>query len=109
MKIVYNKYIPIKGFGAINLFGIIFARKDYGELSPTDINHEKIHSYQMKELWIIPFYIIYILEWVIRLIQYKKLITAYYNISFEKEAYRQMNNHNYLQNRKRFAFIDYYK
>lgn len=27
MKIIYNTFIPFKGFAAINLFGIIFARK----------------------------------------------------------------------------------
>lgn len=28
-KIIYNKLIPFKGYVAINLFGIIFARKEY--------------------------------------------------------------------------------
>ena len=28
-KIIYNKFIPFKGYVAINLFGIIFARKEY--------------------------------------------------------------------------------
>lgn len=27
MKVVYNNLIPFKGYKAINLFGIIFARK----------------------------------------------------------------------------------
>nr|DAM03170.1 MAG TPA: hypothetical protein [Caudoviricetes sp.] len=29
MKVIYNKYLPIKGYVAINLFGIIFARKEF--------------------------------------------------------------------------------
>lgn len=45
MKIIYNKIIPRKGFGAINLLGIIFARKDY-IMSERGINHEQIHSYR---------------------------------------------------------------
>lgn len=32
MKIIYNKLIPFKGFIAINLFGIIFVRKEYKKL-----------------------------------------------------------------------------
>lgn len=42
--IIYNNIIPFKGFDAINLFGVIFARKEYGELSDKVINHEKIHT-----------------------------------------------------------------
>ena len=47
MKIIYNKIIPFKGFLAINLFGFLFARK---KLTEVNINHEKIHTEQMKEL-----------------------------------------------------------
>ena len=28
MKIIYNNVIPFKGFTAINLFGILFARRE---------------------------------------------------------------------------------
>ena len=28
MKIIYNNIIPFKGFKCINLFGVLFARKD---------------------------------------------------------------------------------
>ena len=45
MKIIYNKIIPFRGFIAINLFGILFARE---ELNAVTINHEKIHTAQMK-------------------------------------------------------------
>jgi len=29
MKIVYSKYIPMPGFVAINLFGVLFVRYEY--------------------------------------------------------------------------------
>ena len=52
MKIIYNKLIPFKGFIAINLFGIIFARKEYKNcLYRSVINHENIHTAQMKEMF----------------------------------------------------------
>ena len=63
MKIVYNKFIPFKGFCAINLFGIIFARKGC-KVTPRTINHEKIHTAQMRELGYIGFYVLYFLEWL---------------------------------------------
>ena len=49
MKVIYNSLIPFKGFSAINLFGIVFARKEYKELSRRTLNHEAIHTAQMKE------------------------------------------------------------
>ena len=48
MKIIFNKYIPFKGFLAINLFGVLFVRKRENGLNPvlskSTINHEKIHT-----------------------------------------------------------------
>lgn len=100
MKIIYNKIIPFKGFLAINLFGIIFARKP---LNQYVVNHEKIHTAQMKELAYIFFYILYVLEWFIKLFIYGS--KAYYNISFEKEAYKNMYNLEYLKTRKHYSWV----
>ena len=100
MKIIYNNIIPFKGFLAINLFGVLFVRGTYRDLSATVMNHEKIHTAQMKELWYIPFYVIYLLEWVVRLFMPSN---AYRNISFEREAYDNEGNMSYLANRKRYA------
>lgn len=104
MKIIRNSIIPIgKGFGAINLFGILFAKHDM-RLSEEVLNHEMIHTAQMKELLYLPFYIIYVCEWFVRMIQFKgRIYTSYYNISFEKEAYRKGNDLTYLKNRRHFA------
>lgn len=49
MKIIYNSIIPFKGFAAINLFGILFVRKGI-KISEEMINHEAIHTSQMKEM-----------------------------------------------------------
>lgn len=109
MIIIYSKHFPPKGFGAINLFGLIIARKGYGELNDVERNHERIHTRQMVEMLIIPFYLIYIIEWLIRLIQYQNRIRAYHNISFEREAYAHMYDLDYLEKRKWYAFINYYR
>ena len=70
MKIIRNNIIPFKGFKAINLFGILFVRGN-AELSDEVINHESIHTAQMKEMLYIPFYIWYVKDVTIQL---KKLI-----------------------------------
>lgn len=107
MKVFYSNYFPPKGFAAINLFGIIIGRKEYGNLSKKELNHEKIHSRQVLELLWIFFYLFYFLEWFVRLIQYRNTIAAYYNISFEREAYCNDKNLDYLKNRKWYAFLNY--
>ena len=86
MKIIYNNIIPFKGFKAINLFGVLFVRKDIKTpMSDVDINHESIHSEQYKELLFIPFLVLYLLEWFIKLFIYFDSNKAYRNISFERE------------------------
>lgn len=100
MKIVYNKWIPFKGFCAINLFGVIFARKGC-KVTPRTINHEKIHTAQMRELGYIGFYVLYFLEWVYRLMVDTN--RAYRAISFEVEAYEHHNDYKYLESRKAYA------
>ena len=85
MKIVKNNIIPFKGYKAISIWPFIFCRSDLNEI---DINHESIHGEQQKELLIIVFYIIYLIEWI-----FKK----YKNISFEKEAYAHENDLNYIE------------
>lgn len=66
--------------------------------TPELINHEKIHLKQQLEMLIIPFYIWYLIEY------YKK---GYMNVSFEKEAYANDKNLNYLKKRSIFAFRKY--
>ena len=104
MKIIRNNIIPVKGFSAMNLFGILFVRNGI-QISDTVMNHEKIHSAQIKELLYIPFYIFYLSEWIFRILFSKG--NAYRNISFEREAYCNQENLNYLKHRKHYSFIKY--
>mgnify|MGYP000012421167 FL=1 len=105
MKIVRNHFIPFKGFNAVNLFGILFVRKE-AELTSTLINHEYIHTAQMKELLYVFFYLWYLVEWIVRLFQKGN---AYRQISFEREAYANEDDFAYLSNRKHYSFVRYLK
>jgi hypothetical protein len=104
MKIIKNNIFPPGDFEAINLFGFVFARR---ELTPRDRNHEAIHSAQMREMGYLPFYLWYVLEWLIRLPFAGK--EAYFNISFEQEAYGNEGDLDYLKTRKHFAWLKYFK
>ena len=92
----------------MNLFGTIWAR-DTSWIDRDVINHERIHTAQQRELLFIPFYIWYLIEWLIRLIQYRNWNKAYLNISFEREAYTHGHNLSYLKNRKLYSFLKYLK
>ncbi len=105
VKIIYNKIIPIgKDFTVINLFGVLFSKR---KLTPIMLNHEQIHTFQIKELGFIFFYIFYILEWIVRLIQFRSFRKAYLNISFEKEAFKNQEDSLYLKSRENYSFLKY--
>lgn len=106
MIIVKNNIIPLKGFTAITLWPFIFVRKD-ARMVATTIRHENIHGRQQKELLLAGFYILYSIEWLIKLCYYRNSITAYKNISFEREAYANQNNVAYLDERKHFSWTKY--
>ena len=108
MKIKYSKIIPFKGSYAINLFSTLFIREEYKEqpISETTLNHESIHTVQMKEMWYVFFYIWYFIEWLLLLFSVGK--DAYYRISFEREAYDNEDNLKYLETRKPFSWFKYY-
>lgn len=103
MIIIRNSLLPVgKRFVAINLFGILFIKKN---VVPSTIllNHERIHSAQMMELQIIPFYLIYVLEWMYWVIRFRDFNKAYHKISFELEAYLNEQNLNYLNSRRSYT------
>lgn len=110
MKIVYNRFIPFKGFLAINLFGVLFVRKKEDgsnlALSWKTVNHEAIHTEQMKELGYVFFYILYFIEQLFRVLL-PPYSTAYRDISFEREAYQNEDNPDYLKTRKHYSWIHY--
>lgn len=106
MKIIYNKIIPFgKKYYAINLFGVLFAK---GPCNAVMLNHEKIHTAQLKELGFLLFYVLYIMEWLFRIIQFGSFYKGYRNISFEREAYSNEQNLTYLKNRKLYSSYRYY-
>ena len=104
-----NNYIPFKGYKAMMLFGILFIRGKDTVINEIDLNHEEIHFKQMVEMLIIPFYIWYGIEWLIKLFKYKDTHKAYRNISFERESYQNENNLEYLTNRKCYSWFKYIK
>lgn len=90
----------------LNLFGTFWVREP-SWIDKYVVNHERIHTAQEREMLFVPFYIIYVLEWLVRLLQYRNHYKAYKNISFEREAYSNGRDLDYLRRRRRFAWTRY--
>ena len=118
MIIIKNNIIPLKGFKAMNLFGVIFVRKGQNFNDVTK-RHEYIHTLQMIETLFIGFYLWYCIEYLCRWIWRffhkpdhtfygpRWMKYAYYDISFEQEAYTHQNDEEYLKKRKLFAWLPF--
>ena len=129
-----NNLLPIGNFAAMTVWPLLFIRKSYAErlanfpeLYEKMRRHEAVHGEQQKEMlgvavvlvallfaagcgwWsllALPlFFWWYVMEWLVRSIQYKNFHTGYKNISFEREAYFFQGDVGYLERRKRWSWV----
>lgn len=129
MKIIYNRFIPVNGFGSMTFLWWIFRRVEAGVPTARSLRHETIHSKQHVEvlclglvlglivgcvfdfswlgclLWFVgslfSYYILYILFWVLELVL-PPYSSAYRDICFEVEAYAYEDDEEYLRRRVPF-------
>ncbi|SDJ29714.1 hypothetical protein [Chryseobacterium jejuense] len=107
MIIVCQKPLKKLKINGIALFPFIFIRKSEDKENYTLINHEKIHLRQQLEMLIIFFYIFYVIEYYYWFFKLKDGYQAYRRISFEREAYANEHNLNYLKKRRFWNFRKY--
>lgn len=107
MIVLILKYLTPKGFRGITIFPFILLthREDRGD--GVVMNHEKIHIRQQLEMLVVPFFLWYGFEFLIRWWQCKNRFVAYRNISFEREAYANEKNLHYLKQRSFWKFLKY--
>lgn len=105
--IYISKYLVPKGYKGITIFPFVFLKLRQFKNDVVLINHEKIHLRQQLEMLIFPFYLVYGFEFLFGLFQYKNWSLAYKNISFEREAYANERNLDYLKQRKFWGFLKY--
>ena len=108
LKRVYCKHFPFAGYKAFTLCPWVFIReKAKQRYTPTCHRHETTHALQQIEtLWVL-FFIIYGLEYVIKLCCCFNTDKAYRSVSFEQEAYATQGKVDYNDNRKHYAWIKY--
>ena len=102
MIVIYVPFLWVDGI-ALWPFVLVKHKTHIKEL----INHEAIHIRQQLEMGVLLFYVWYGMEFAVRYFKYKKIDTAYRNISFEREAYSNDKNLSYLKDRKFWTFLRY--
>lgn len=128
MKIIRNKYLPVKGFMCMNILGFLFVREEV-VLDDKIINHEAIHTVQQYEIlalsaiaaliasniyaswWYLLIVLampiaLYILAWLVALIL-PPYDSAYKDSPFEREAYANEHDPLYLAKRPWLAWVMY--
>jgi hypothetical protein len=103
----FLSYLSPIEIGAITLGPFVFGRSTISERTR---RHEAIHWEQYKETGIILFPILYSVFWLFNLVKFKfDGEKAYYEIPFEREAYRNDRDVGYIFRRKRWAWARSYK
>ena len=109
LKKIYTAHFPVKGFRALTVWPCVFVRKDCANrFTERDERHETTHALQQAELLILPFIILYVLEWLLKLPFCKfNMDRAYMSISFEQEAYDHQAEVYYNEVRWHYAWTRY--
>ena len=63
--ILISKYLVPKGYTGLTIYPFVFLKYRRLKADMTLINHERIHLRQQLELLVIPFYIIYVSEFLL--------------------------------------------
>jgi hypothetical protein len=107
MLIIISKFLIPRGFRAMTIFPFIVIKKDLDAKNLVLINHEKIHFQQQLEMLVFLFYFIYVLDYLLKIVRYKDKNIAYRNIIFEREAYSNESDMNYLKIRTFWSWRKY--
>lgn len=91
------------------LFPFILVQSERLKHDKVVIDHESIHIRQQAELLVLPFYLLYLLNYLVNLVVYRHHNKAYMNIVFEREAYANEADPAYLKQRKWYNWCRYFK
>jgi hypothetical protein len=107
MIVLVSKYLTPRGFRGLTVYPFVILNNKNYKQNAVLMNHERIHLRQQLELLVLPFFIWYGIEFLVRLWQYKNVNRAYKNISFEREAYTNEKDLYYLKQRSFGSWFKY--
>ncbi|WP_256011026.1 hypothetical protein [Desertivirga xinjiangensis] len=99
--------VPFLPAAGMALFPFILVKEKRFKNHKSLVLHEKIHLIQQLELLILPFYILYLLNYLVNLYRYRSHKRAYEEIAFEKEAYSNDLDQKYLSRRPFWHWLKY--
>lgn len=101
--LLYARWLIRKGYSGFAFWPVVFLR-DRSCCTDRILQHERIHLRQQAEMLVLPFYIWYFSEYLIRRLQHGSWQEAYMAISFEREAYAHECDEGYLERRKLWSW-----
>jgi len=99
-----GKILPFKP-DAVSFLCFVWVRYPHKDRRLQD--HETIHFQQQLELLFVLQWLLYSLFYLKRLYDYRNVYQAYLQNPFEREAYSNEGNRQYLEHRPRFAWYKY--
>lgn len=102
--ILVTRFIP---YSAMAVYPFILIKRKEMQHNALLIHHEKIHHRQQLELLIVPFYIIYFINYLYHFIKLHNHYLAYRQNIFEREAFAMEHDFDYLKKRRMFAFLKF--
>jgi len=103
---VWLSYLAPINIWAISLGFWVWCR---GKMSESTRRHEATHFQQQIELLFVGQWLLYLLFWLWGLIKYRDGKKAYQESPFEREAYRNEIDSEYLSSRPRYNWVTYIK
>jgi hypothetical protein len=107
MLLIVSKYLIPNGYRGMAVFPFVILRDREDAENAVLINHEKIHLRQQSELLVLPFFVWYLADYMVKRIRYRDKNKAYRNIVFEREAYANEKDLGYLKSRLFWKFLKY--
>ena len=98
---------PFMKVDGMALWPFILLRKATFKNDAVFIRHEMIHLRQQLEMLVLPFYLVYLLNYLFNLVRLKNHNLAYLDIIFEKEANANEADREYLSKRPFWAWLKY--
>lgn len=108
MILLVNRRLLPKGTYGMTLWPFVLLRESRLKEDAVLINHERIHLRQQIQMLILPFYLWYGIEFLIRLAILRNKKKAYRALAMEREAYAHESDPNYLKTFRFWAFLRYF-
>ncbi|MCS6917463.1 MAG: hypothetical protein RMK52_05210 [Chitinophagales bacterium] len=103
--VIIFPHLPVRGMA---FFPFVIYRHSAYARDAEIANHEHIHLRQQLELLIVPFYFFYVLNYLVNRIRYDTHQQAYEQIVFEREAFANDHDLDYLRRRPMYSFLKFW-